>query len=95
MGIPARAQKRPHRAQSVDVRRTAWPLVGRVGGGRVWLAVRVYSAWERLVGTALADDGQLLDFIGAAGRGGGGVDGYLEEFAAGIENAQEVFLVGL
>lgn len=49
---------------------------------------------ERLVGAALADDGQLLDFVGAAGGGGGGVDGYLEELAAGIENAQEVFLVG-
>ena len=48
----------------------------------------------RLVGAALTDDGQLLDFVGAAGGGGGGVDGYLEELAAGIENAQEGFLVG-
>ena len=51
------------------------------------------SKGAELVGVALAGDGELLDFVGFAG-GGGGVDGDLEEFSACVEDTDEVFLIG-
>ena len=36
---------------------------------------------------------ELLDFVCLA-VGGGGIDGYLEEFSAGIKLADQVFFVG-
>ena len=42
----------------------------------------------------MAGNVQLLNLVGVSGTGGG-VDGNLEKFAAGIEHADEIFFVGL
>ena len=55
--------------------------------------------WEKkrhrkcLIRSRLAGYVQLLDFVGVAAEGGG-IDGDLEEFTAGIQKADEVFFVG-
>ena len=48
----------------------------------------------KLISGALAGNCQLLDFVGAAGRGRGGVDGYLEEFSAGVKDTNEILFIG-
>ena len=42
----------------------------------------------------MAGDVELLDFVGVATRGGG-IDGYLKEFAACVKDADEVLFIGL
>lgn len=47
----------------------------------------------QLVHVTLAGDGELLDFVGAAG-GGGGVDCDLEKLSAGVQHTNEILFVG-
>ena len=49
---------------------------------------QLYSINRRLAGYI-----ELLDFVGLASRGGG-VDGYLEEFSAGVQLAYQVLFIG-
>ena len=47
-----------------------------------------------LIDVTLAGDGELLDFVGAAG-GGGGVDCDLEEFSACVQHSNQILLISL